>query len=64
MIIIKQQRGENIDRMLKRFKRKFDRTKQLRQIRDNQQYTKPSVSKRKQTQKAIYVEQKFGNQDL
>jgi len=63
MLIIKNERGENIERMLKRYKRKFDRTKVLRQLRDNQQFTKPSVRKRKIKQKAIYVEQKFGNQD-
>jgi len=63
MLIIKQQKGENIERMLKRYKRKFDRTKMLRQLRDNQQFTKPSVKRRKQKMKAIYVEQKFGGQD-
>ena len=62
MLIIKNEKGENIERMLKRYKRKFDRTKVLRQLRDKQQFTKPSVKKRKQKQKAIYVEQKFGNQ--
>jgi len=60
MLIIKNERGENIERMLKRYKRKFDRTKVLRQLRDNQQFTKPSVKRRKEKQKAIYVEQKFG----
>ena len=63
MLIIKNEKGENIERMLKRYKRKFDRTKVLRQLRDKQQFTKPSVKKRKQKMKAIYVEQKFGNQN-
>jgi small subunit ribosomal protein S21 len=63
MLIIKNEKGENIERMLKRYKRKFDRTKVLRQLRDKQQFTKPSVKRRKQLQKARYVEQKFGNQD-
>jgi len=60
MLIIKNERGENIERMLKRYKRKFDRTKVLKQLRDNQQFTKPSVRKRKIKQKAVYVEKKFG----
>ena len=63
MLIIKNEKGENIERMLKRYKRKFDRTKVLRQLRDKQQFTKPSVKRRKELQKARYVEQKFGNQD-
>ena len=63
MLIIKNERGENIERMLKRYKRKFDRTKVLRTLRDNQQFTKPSVKKRAQLKKAKYVEQKFKNLD-
>jgi len=61
MLIIKNERGENIERMLKRYKRKVDRTKLVRQLRENQQFTKPSVKRRKQKMKAIYVEEKFGN---
>jgi len=61
MLIIKNERGENIERMLKRYKRKVDRTKLVRQLRENQQFTKPSVKKRQQKMKAVYVEKKFGN---
>jgi len=61
MLIIKNQKGENIERMLKRYKRKFDRTKVLKQLREKQQFTKPSVKRRAQIQKARYVEQKFGS---
>ena len=61
MLIIKNEKGENIERMLKRYKRKVDRTKMIRHLRENQQFIKPSVKKRQQKMKAIYVEQKFGN---
>jgi small subunit ribosomal protein S21 len=61
MLIIKNEKGESIERMLKRFKRKFDKTKVLKQLRDNQQFTKPSVRRRAEIQKAKYVEKKFGN---
>lgn len=57
MIIIKQERGENIERMLKKFKRKFDKTKVLRELRERQQYIKPSSKKREIKQKAIYIQQ-------
>ena len=56
MLIIPVKDGENIDRALKRFKRKFDRTKTMKQLRERKHFTKPSVSKRKQTQKAQYVQ--------
>lgn len=63
MIIIKKQQGENIERMLKRYKRKISNTKVLKELKDRKEYTKPSIEKRKEKQKAIYVEKKFGNKD-
>ncbi|SFU63048.1 small subunit ribosomal protein S21 [Pustulibacterium marinum] len=56
MLIIPIKEGENIDRALKRYKRKFDRTGTMRQLRGRQQFTKPSVEKRSQIQKAQYVQ--------
>ena len=45
MLIIPIKDGENIDRALKRFKRKFDKTGTMRQLRTRQTFTKPSVSR-------------------
>lgn len=56
MLIIPVKDGENIDRALKRFKRKFDRTKTMKKLRERKQFNKPSVLKRKQIQKAQYVQ--------
>ncbi|WP_281766591.1 30S ribosomal protein S21 [Neptunitalea lumnitzerae] len=56
MLIIPIKEGENIDRALKRYKRKFDRTGTMRKLRSRQQFTKPSVAKRAQIQKAQYVQ--------
>ena len=56
MLIIPVKDGENIDRALKRYKRKFDKTGRMRQLRARQQYTKPSVQKRAQLQKAQYIQ--------
>ena len=42
MLIIPVKDGENIDRALKRFKRKFDRTGTMRQLRKRQAFSKPS----------------------
>lgn len=62
MIIIKVGNGENIERALKRYKNKFTKTKVVKQLRDRQEFEKPSEKKRKQKQKAKYV-QKFKNED-
>ena len=43
----------DINRALKLFKRKFRNTKVLQELRERQQYTKPSLQKRKQKNKAI-----------
>ena len=56
MLILPIKDGENIDRALKRFKRKFDKTGTMRQLRSRQTFTKPSVSRRAQIQKASYIQ--------
>lgn len=56
MLIIPIKDGENIDRALKRFKRKFDRTGTMRQLRSRQAFSKPSVTRRKEIQKAQYIQ--------
>ena len=55
MIIIPIKDGENIDRALKKFKRKFERTGMIRELRDRKTFEKPSVKRRAQVMKAIYV---------
>jgi len=56
MIIVPVKEGENIERALKKFKRKFERTGTLRELRGRKTFEKPSVRKRAQKQKAIYVQ--------
>ncbi|MGA1030436.1 MAG: 30S ribosomal protein S21 [Flavobacteriaceae bacterium] len=56
MLIIPIKDGENIDRALKRFKRKFDKTGAMRQLRTRKQFTKPSVQQRQQLLKAKYIQ--------
>jgi len=57
MLIIPVKDGESIDRALKKYKRKFDKTGVVRQLRGRQQFTKPSVSKRQKMQRAAYKQQ-------
>ncbi|MCL8006801.1 30S ribosomal protein S21 [Gelidibacter japonicus] len=56
MLIIPVKEGENIDRALKRYKRKFDRTGTKRQLQARKQFDKPSVLKRASFQKAQYIQ--------
>jgi len=57
MIVIPIKEGENIERALKKFKRKFEKTGVVKELRTRQAYTKPSVVKRQQKLKAIYIQQ-------
>ncbi len=56
MIIIPVKEGESIDRALKKFKRKFEKTGVVKELRERQKFTKPSIIKREQKLKAIYVQ--------
>jgi len=56
MLIIPIKDGENIDRALKRYKRKFDKTGTVRQLRARQAFIKPSVTNRMKIQKAAYIQ--------
>ena len=57
MIIVPIKEGENIERALKKFKRKTERTGIIKQLRQRQQFEKPSVINRKKMMKAVYVQQ-------
>ena len=46
MIIVPVKDGENIERALKKFKRKFEKTGVVKELRSRQQFDKPSVKKR------------------
>lgn len=56
MIIVPVKEGENIERALKKFKRKFEKTGVVRELRDRKTFEKPSVKKREMMNKAIYVQ--------
>ncbi|MDX9729170.1 MAG: 30S ribosomal protein S21 [Bacteroidales bacterium] len=56
MIIVPVKEGENIDRALKKFKRKFEKTGVIRELRARQAFVKPSVRRREEIKKAIYVQ--------
>lgn len=56
MIIVQVKEGENIEKALKKFKRKFEKTGVVKELRNRQQYDKPSVVKRLAKERAIYVQ--------
>ena len=57
MIVVPLKEGESIERALKKFKRKFEKTGVIKELRKRQAFSKPSVEKRKERIRAIYVQQ-------
>jgi small subunit ribosomal protein S21 len=57
MLIIPLKEGENIERALKKYKKKYERTGMLKELRSRQNFTKPSVENRQMRLKAAYIEQ-------
>ncbi len=55
MIVVPLKEGENIEKALKKFKRKFEKTGVVKELRNRQAFEKPSVTKRQQMMRAIYV---------
>lgn len=56
MIVIPVKEGENIERALKRFKRKFEKTGVIKELRERQKFTKPSIRRREEVKKAAYIQ--------
>ena len=57
MLIIDSKDCENIDKALKKYKKKFEKSRTLMQLRERQAFMKPSVRRRTQVIKAIYKKQ-------
>ncbi|MBE6297078.1 MAG: 30S ribosomal protein S21 [Bacteroidales bacterium] len=63
MIVVPVKESENIERALKRFKRKFEKTGVIKELRARQQFDKPSVLKRLKMEHAIYVQKLRENEE-
>ena len=58
MIIFKVKNTSSLEQALKQYKFKVYKTKQTEQLRDRQEFTKKSVKKRSEVNKAIYLQKK------
>lgn len=54
MLIIPVKEGENIERAIKKYKKKFEKTKVMRELRARREFTKPSITNRQANIKAAY----------
>lgn len=54
MLIVPVKDNESIDRALKKFKKKFEKTGVVKELRYRQAYEKKSVARRTEVKKAVY----------
>ena len=58
MIIVDLSKEKSIETALRTYKQKVQKTKQVQKLRERQEFTKPSVKKRTEKLKAVYIQQK------
>lgn len=63
MIVVPVKEGENIEKALKKFKRKFEKTGVVKELRRRQAFEKPSVTGRQKKLRAIYVQAMHTTED-
>ena len=63
MLIINIKENESIDKALKRFKKKFEKTGVLKELRERTAFTKPSVKRRTEVIHAAYRQSKFAEEN-
>jgi len=55
--------GKDIEKALKRYKRKVIKTKQSRKLNEKRYFTKKSVLRREEVKNAEYIERMYGNKN-
>lgn len=54
MLVVQLKEGDTLEKALKKFKKKFEKTGVVKELRERQKYTKPSVRRRQQKIRAVY----------
>lgn len=56
MLVVSVKEGESIEKALKKFKKKFEKTGVVKELRNRKNFEKPSVTLRQRKIKAVYKE--------
>ena len=56
MLIVQIKDNDNLEKSLRKFKKKFEKTGVLKELRSRQAFEKHSVRRRTEVKKAIYVQ--------
>jgi small subunit ribosomal protein S21 len=63
MLIVEVEGKLNIEKALKVLKRKCDKTKAIKELRERKEFTKKSVKRRDELKRAAYIQKKYRNND-
>ena len=63
MLVITNKDCDTVDKLLRKYKKKFDKSQTVKELRSRQAFIKPSIRRRKEVLKAIYVRETYGNQN-
>jgi small subunit ribosomal protein S21 len=63
MLILEIKDGDTIDKVLKKYKKKFEKSQTLKELRRRKNFTKPSITRRTEVLKAVYKEDMYGNKN-
>jgi small subunit ribosomal protein S21 len=61
MLILDLKNFNSLEHALKVYKNKTNKIGTVRELRDRQEFVKPSVKRREEIQKAVYMQKKFNN---
>lgn len=54
MLVVQVKEGESLEKALKKFKKKFEKTGTVKELRERQKFTKPSIRRRETVIRAVY----------
>jgi small subunit ribosomal protein S21 len=63
MLIVEVNSKQPIEKALKALKRKWDKTKVIKELRDRKHFTKKSVKRRAEVTRAAYIHKKYRSDD-
>lgn len=64
MLVIDTRESESLDKALKKYKKKYEKARILKQLRSRQAFVKPSVRKRNTILKAVMTQEYRKEHDL
>lgn len=59
MLLVQVNTNQPIDKALKALKRKWDKTKAMKELRERKEFTKKSVKRRSEVGRAKYIQKKY-----